>query len=451
MGQVQAREASLSGPSEDPDFALDSIKAKVVSVSVDGLNRTKDDVILSNVGELFKVEDFEGLVLTAQNVRGRLQELGCFSSVGIQIDTSDTGSRDYTVSFQVEELKRMTGSVNTMVGNNEGSLTTGLRLPNLLGRGERLQADYTYGTRKSNNFTVSLLKPLRGKLKPSLTGNIFQSAGEFPQSGFRQLDRGVLADLSFLSAPSVQHNLQYEAVWRQLSPAARTAAFAVREHSGHTLKSAVRHILCVDRRDNPIFPSEGTLFKLSQEFAGLGGNIGFFKNELELQANLPLFQDIALQGSFSGGLLHDLHGDKTVTIADHFFLGGPHNLRGFDTRGVGPSSEGCALGGALYWAAALHMFGPLPFRPGRGGIGDLFRSHAFVTAGNVGSYWRLAGGLGRELERAAEDFRLSYGVGLAFKLGGVARIELNYCVPVRASRGDKPAPGLQFGVGVNFL
>ena len=34
----------------------------------------------------------------------------------------------------------MTGSVNTMVGNNEGSLTTGLRLPNLLGRGERLQA-----------------------------------------------------------------------------------------------------------------------------------------------------------------------------------------------------------------------------------------------------------------------------------------------------------------------
>lgn len=97
------------------------------------------------------------MVLTAQNVRGRLQELGCFSSVGIQIDTSDTGSRDYTVSFQVgpagnsgsagelgpvqvEELKRMTGSVNTMVGNNEGSLTTGLRLPNLLGRGERLQA-----------------------------------------------------------------------------------------------------------------------------------------------------------------------------------------------------------------------------------------------------------------------------------------------------------------------
>ena len=56
MGQVQAREASLPGPSQDPDFALDDIKAKVVSVSVDGLIRTKDDVILSSVGDLFKVD-----------------------------------------------------------------------------------------------------------------------------------------------------------------------------------------------------------------------------------------------------------------------------------------------------------------------------------------------------------------------------------------------------------
>ena len=30
-----------------------------------------------------------------------------------------------------------------------------------------------------------------------------------------------------------------------------------------------------------------------------------------------------------------------------------------------------------------------------------------------------------------QDFRLSYGLGLALKLGGVARIELNYCVPVK--------------------
>ena len=64
----------------------------------------------------------------------------------------------------------------------------------------------------------------------------------------------------------------------------------MREHSGHTLKSSLKHILNVDRRNDPIFPSQGTLLRLSQEFAGLGGNIGFFKNELELQVNpVPKF------------------------------------------------------------------------------------------------------------------------------------------------------------------
>jgi len=124
-----------------------------------------------------------------------------------------------------------------------GSLMTGVKLPNLLGRGERLQADYTYGTKKSSNFNLSLLKPLRGKLRSSLTGNVYQSNAEHPSSGFKQLDRGFLADFAFTSAPLVQHSLQYEAVWRNISCLTRAAAFAVRENSGHSLKSSLRYFV----------------------------------------------------------------------------------------------------------------------------------------------------------------------------------------------------------------
>ena len=131
-------------------------------------------------------------------------------------------------------------------------------------------------------------------------------------------------------------------------------SFAVREHCGHTLKTALQHILTVDRRDDPMFPNEGSLFRLSQEFAGAAGDIGFFKNELEVQANLPVFfEKCVLQSSFQCGLIKRLpstSGDKTMTIADKFFLGGPLNVRGFDTRGLGPSSGNNALGGEMYWA-----------------------------------------------------------------------------------------------------
>lgn len=41
------------------------------------------------------------------------------------------------------------------------------------------------------------------------------------------------------------------------------------------------------------------------------------------------------------------------------------------------------LGGEAYWAGGLHLYTPLPFRPGRGGFGDLFRTHFFLNAGNL--------------------------------------------------------------------
>ena len=47
--------------------------------------------------------------------------------------------------------------------------------------------------------------------------------------------------------------------------------------------------------------------------------------------------------------------------------------------------------------------------------------------------------------------RLSYGVGLALNLAGIARVELNYAIPLFLQRGDRPALGLQFGVSAKFL
>lgn len=37
----------------------------------------------------------------------------------------------------------------------------------------------------------------------------------------------------------------------------------------------------------------------------------------------------------------------------------------------------------------------------------------------------------------AETLRLSYGAGIVLRLGGIARLEVNYCVPVRTQKGDR--------------
>lgn len=72
----------------------------------------------------------------------------------------------------------------------------------------------------------------------------------------------------------------------------RFAAFEVRENAGSTLKSSLKNILAFDTRKTVLFPTSGLLLKLTTEFAGLGGNVGFFKNDVKLQVDLPIIADI---------------------------------------------------------------------------------------------------------------------------------------------------------------
>lgn len=123
-------------------------------------------------------------------------------------------------------------------------------------------------------------------------------------------------------------------------------------------------------------------------------------------------------------------------------------MRGFNSKGIGPRSENDSLGADAYWAAGLHVYTPLPFRPGRGGLGDRIKTHLFVNTGNLIAFdtnlpWR------NRFNSLREKIRWSCGAGLVFMLG-IARVELNYCVPI-AQNTDSVNHGIQVGVGINFL
>jgi outer membrane protein insertion porin family len=121
----------------------------VVRVHLEGVGRTREDILVQHVRPIFDVAHFEELVLKSQDVRNTLKDLGCFSDVDVHIDTaaaSTGGVADYEVTFRVAELARVAGSINTMIGNQEGSLFTGVRFPNLAGGGEKAQVSFPSAT-----------------------------------------------------------------------------------------------------------------------------------------------------------------------------------------------------------------------------------------------------------------------------------------------------------------
>ena len=52
-------------------------------------------------------------------------------------------------------------------------------------------------------------------------------------------------------------------------------------------------------------------------------------------------------------------------------------------------------------------------------------------------YLSSAGDWKQKMERLARDYRWAYGAGIVLNMAGAARLELNYCIPVRSQQGDR--------------
>uniref|UniRef100_A0A8D1S289 Sorting and assembly machinery component 50 homolog n=2 Tax=Sus scrofa TaxID=9823 RepID=A0A8D1S289_PIG len=422
---------------------LENKDVVVQHVHFDGLGRTKDDIIMCEIGDVFKAKNLIEVMRKSHEAREKLLRLGIFRQVDVLIDTcqgDDALPNGLDVTFEVMELRRLTGSYNTMVGNNEGSMVLGLKLPNLLGRAEKVTFQFSYGT-KETSYGLSFFKPQPGNFERNFSVNLYKVTGQFPWSSLRETDRGVSAEYCFPVWRS-SHTVKWEGVWRELGCLSRTASFAVRKESGHSLKSSLSHAMVLDSRNSSILPRRGALLKVNQELAGYtGGDVSFIKEDFELQLNKQLIfdSDGPVAGVFSALLSPgDLPTRFPLTSASssRFYLGGPTSVRGFSMHSVGPQSEGDYLGGEAYWAGGLHLYTPLPFRPGQGGFGELFRTHFFLNAGNLCNL-NYGEGPKAHIRKLAECIRWSYGAGIVLRLGNIARLELNYCIPMGVQGGDR--------------
>uniref|UniRef100_A0A8C7MHB9 Sorting and assembly machinery component 50 homolog, like n=1 Tax=Oncorhynchus kisutch TaxID=8019 RepID=A0A8C7MHB9_ONCKI len=434
---------------ETKQEVLENKDVVVQHVNIEGLGRTKEDLLGYEISEVFHAKNLIDVMKKSHIARQKLLRLGIFKEVEVVIDTSDGADalpNGLDVTFEVTEMKRLTGSYNTMVGNNEGSMVLGVKLPNVFGRAEKLTFQFSYGT-KETSYGLSFFKPQPGNFERNLALNLYKVTGQFPWSSLKETDRGVSTELNF-PLWRTNHTLKWEGVWRELGCLARSASFAVREESGHTLKSALSHTMSIDNRNSAIFPKKGALLRINQELAGYtGGDASFLKEDFELQVNRRLVWDSVLSASLWGGCLLPI-GGRPSSIADRFYLGGPTSVRGFGMYSIGPQSEGDYLGGEAYWAGGLHLYTPLPFRPGRAGFGDLFRTHFFLNAGNLYIWYILQINIKLSL---AECIRWSYGAGIVLRLANIARLELNYCIPMGVQSGDRICDGVQFGAGIRFL
>lgn len=111
---------------------------------------------------------------------------------------------------------------------------------------------------------------------------------------------------------------------------------------------------------------------------------------------------------------------------------------------LGPSSED-SLGGEAYISAGLSLLTPFP------GLAnwDSFKVHFFANAGSLINVQPGQSPL-KTVEDLTRTPSASIGAGIVYRHPQV-RIELNFALPLMATRTDAISRGWQLGLGISFL
>jgi outer membrane protein insertion porin family len=409
----------------------------VERIDIEGNVRTEDRVIRR---EMKLVEGDAFNTARMRQSRRNLQNLGFFDKIDVR---NEPGTASDRTVVKVEVREKSTGEVSFGAGVSTSAGLLGdisIRERNLLGRGQDLRVAGRLGTRLKAldlSFTEPYLfeRPLAGGI------DMFHAERDFQEeASFDRTETGFALRTGYNISSEWRQTLRYTLRHDRVENVPEDASTFIKEQQGGSVTSLVGQSLIYDLRDNRQDPSEGLFARLSNDLAGLGGSVEYFRTRLEGGVYFPFAKDYVLSLTGEAGYIFPFDNDK-VRIQDRFFVGGD-NLRGFESAGVGPRDVNVenedALGGQLYYVASTEFSYPL-------GLPSEFdiRGKAFIDAGTL-----------RKAETDLATFtdtgsiRISVGVGLAWRSPfGPIRIDL--AKPIKKEEFDKTEL-IHFSFGTRF-
>lgn len=288
---------------------------------------------------------------------------------------------------------------------------------------------------------MNFSKPLNG----DPDRNFFINSANFKENflnhcKWRQEIQSVSTGLQFQKHLG-RHEFKYLMELRRLFDVQSGSSHVIRDQAGKTMKSSLIHSWTLSNRDSLVFPTVGHFIRISNEFAGIGGDAKFFKSELTLQNNwtkniFTLTKTLKL--GFASPFVN-----SQIPFFDRFQMGGPMSIRGFPVNSLGPRQFNDSIGGTSFIEAGLQLSFPVIKS-----VSNFARAHLFLNAGLLTDKLCLPS---KSISKQDLNPNVSVGGGFMFKMAESARLELNFSVPILCQMGVEGKRGLQVGIGMEFL
>ena len=313
-------------------------------------NSRTTDRVLRREFEIVEGDAYNQLKIdrSIRNVRN----LGYFSEVKVQTLRGSTPEQSVT-SVTVRE--QPTGDFSIGVGYsslNQANFTLGINERNFLGTGRRLKMAFSTSG-EDTDFTIGLTEPyFMGR---DLTGSFDVFNNNYTDSSADQRIKsfGFSSSAGFSSANDFAHNISYtlQNVETEILDSQENKISS----DGGKLSSSLGYQITKDTRDNRFNPSSGYNYRISEQYAGLGGDLNYISSVISGGYYYGFdYTDIVIGLNAEYGIIDGI--GENISQSNRFYLGG-RKVRGFDASGIGPraaeSATASAVGGNNYYAGRV--------------------------------------------------------------------------------------------------
>ena len=331
----------------------ESEKFYVESINVEGNTKSKARVIIRELalspGDVFdlrrmdvserrlkNINFFEDVRLNPEstNIPGR-------KDLGITLREGRTGSFTFGAGF---------GSVERAViylEVSQGNFDLFNWRSGFQGDGQKFRFRASVGT-TSNQVLIAFEEPWLFEQRLAFGVEIYRTESDYNSADYNELRTGFELYLRRRLFELVEARLSYRMELVDIFDVAGTpgvddpeVADVFEEGEGEELVSKAGLTFLRDTRETLIFTRKGNRSSLKFEYAGIGGDINYYKMEGRTAQFIPTFD--AYEQSLSiiarAGSVSPFGQSDIVPFYDRFYLGGPDTLRGFDHREVGDRDD----------------------------------------------------------------------------------------------------------------
>ncbi len=371
-------------------------------------------------------------------------------------EKSENNLDKYNLNIQVEEKSTASLGFNagySSVGGFFGNIN--FKEINLAGTGKHLDIAYSRSA-STSSYNLGITEPYFFGTDISVGGRIFRKLSDDADFNgkkrpYSQYMIGFKPNIGYELLPDLYHSVDYLIQSGDIKLSTNTDKVipkSVIEQAGKKITSSIISTLTFDRLDNRYFPKSGYSLSSTQEFAGLGGDIHFFKNEFATKYFYSFFEDrltFKLSGEY--GNIFALK-NKTLRIIDRFSLGEP-KLRGFEAEGVGPREIEMkdnkivpeeSLGGEQYYLVNAELIMPVKTEKNF--------NLSLLGFMDFGSLWGLDNIKKDDSIKNDNSIRASIGFGFILNTS-IAPIRVDFGFPIKKEKYDKEQV-ISIGTSVNL-